>query len=111
MCGGTLAIDGVGRIWSESGCEHTSTGIVSSERLTPAQKRRFDAALVKARRLRDMTEYPRCASSDYPGCASFSTIVLLEANGRQHTWRVSPPNNIPAELAALEAVRLDSPEP
>lgn len=94
-CGGTLAVDGAFRIWTESGCEHTSTGVVSSERLTAKQRRRFAAALAKLPRLRDIPKYPSCQHT--------STVRLFERNGRQHTWRVCPPNDIPPEIAAVDA--------
>lgn len=94
-CGGALAVDGVGRIWSESGCEHTSSGVVSSNRLTAKEKRAFDAALVELRRVPDITERPQCGA--------WSTFTLSERNGRQRRWLVCTPGNRLMELAAVEA--------
>jgi len=94
FCGGALAVDGVGRIWSESGCEHSSTGFVSSNRLTPKEKRAFDAALAELRRVPDITEYPQCGA--------LATVTLWERNGRLRRWLVCKPINLPMELAAVE---------
>jgi len=101
-CGGTLAVDGVGRIWSESGCEHTSTGVVSTERLSAKQKRHFDAALVKLRRLPGITKSPPCT---FP-----SSIMLLERSGHERSWRFCPAR-VPEEIEVVRSAMRDSPEP
>jgi hypothetical protein len=83
-CNGTMAIDGAGDVWQESGCEEHSSGVNRTKHLSEAQRGRLVTALDALRQGRIQPMGGQCTH--------FVTLfVLREADGSHQEWTVCPP--------------------
>ncbi len=95
-CGKLRVIDGAHRLWTEKGCEGTTTGFVYA-RVVP--KAEFEAIAKAFGELPH--EVPDCA----PGAPAVDIFTSREDNV-QRTWRLCSSDNkapIPEHYAAIEA--------
>jgi hypothetical protein len=84
-CNGSIAVDGDGDVWHESGCEGRSSGIHRQYRLLAAQRAQLRAALDRMRRLPDAPMPSGCNDGIIVG------FYLNEASGTDRTWYTCQP--------------------
>lgn len=95
-CGRLRVVDGGHRLWTENGCEGTTTGFVLARAVPPAEF----AAIAKA-----FTELPHEVPDCAPGAPAVDIFTSREGSV-QKTWRLcanDPKAAVPAEYAAVEA--------
>jgi hypothetical protein len=97
-CTSTVAIDARGDIWTESGCEARSSGVVHRGQLTASQRGAFRSALEAIKGVPDIP------LAGLPPCSQPFEHILLRTNGEadrqwylcgQDDGRRPPPFNAP----------------
>jgi hypothetical protein len=91
-CTSTVAIDARGDIWTEGGCEASSSGVVHRGRLTDSQRKAFQTALEAVERVPDgpMGGLPACNGQPFEhvslvrdGTVDRSWYMCTQADGRR----------------------------
>src|ERR1019366_1239189 len=91
-CTSNVAIDARGDIWTEGGCEASSSGVVHRGRLTDSQRKAFQTALEAVERVPDapMENLPPCQGQPFEhvslvrdGAGDRDWYMCTQADGRR----------------------------